>query len=618
MSKSMHISTIYENRFSPIMQRILAPILNQHSLSSLPIFQWEQSESNPLLFSISLVCLDRKNVSKFFYEMISRWLIPGKYLSVVFQFSTHFQLIEEGDTLYTFCELGIVLDHPHEIDLAKRNFPFLEKEISMGVHSFYHAAKILEIKGLTLEDKASLIQEKIMRILGRFPKKFDYDIFSEMQHFLVTAKESFKEARAPSQITRTIFILYRFRKMLQQSVSLRPSKRHLLVKCKKSFLPTPFGVKEVVSVFLGLNFLKEHELFEERHFISALSHFIPGVRSIPHSYFTYEGQQEDQIHTFYIEVEKENGRSFTEQDLELLKNGLPDETRSKIEQLVPPIFMPRNEEEVMRNILVLNQQLKYFRDIPQIVITFDEQTDTDLSFTIVLVRILYPDSLPIRELFQKSPLSHNLSIDRVKLVGRLRRKYPKEASVLRVRLSSQAFLREDYSVDLFHARLHLVGEIEKVVGEVRDYNGGMISKQSENFMQLKKLMGPLASKHPLLLQNFFHSIFPVHLSTTLDPRLLKVLFSLLLEAIENPTESALLKSKKTSNHLFVMTKFQDLSWKEKIFSRIETLQLSSNELLSVQLQVLDSHYLGFIYFNPDKEKQQTFLEAVPEALSCYV
>ena len=79
-------------------------------------------------------------------------------------------------------------------------------------------------------------------------------------------------------------------------------------------------------------------------------------------------------------------------------------------------------------------------------------------------------------------------IDRVKVVGKLRRKVPKEVAVVRVRLPSEKFLREDYSVDLFKARQHLVKEMEQILGEVRDYNGGMIAKQSENFARLKKLL----------------------------------------------------------------------------------------------------------------------------------
>ena len=93
---------------------------------------------------------------------------------------------------------------------------------------------------------------------------------------------------------------------------------------------------------------------------------------------------------------------------------------------------------------------------------------------------------------------------------------------------------------------------------------------------------------------------------------------MLLEALENPKETIALKSKKVSDHLFVMTKFQDFSWKQKIFSKLEPLKIPSNELLTIQMQIFDAFYLGFIYLSPDKSRQLALLETLPEALTCHI
>ncbi|MBS0628902.1 MAG: hypothetical protein JSS30_01600 [Verrucomicrobia bacterium] len=482
--------------------------------------------------------------------MISRWLIPGKNLDISTIFST-----QVGET--SLSQLDLQLDCPEDLEQAKRNLPFLEKEILVGARSIYHARKILEMKGFTIDDKTALVHEKIAALVRRFPKVFDYDIFSEMQHFLVSMKASFKADRQPADISRIISTLYHFRKEIEQREG---AKRHLCLKLKNITLHTHFGIKEVVAVFVGLN-LNEHELFEERHLLSAL-----GVPAIPGSFY-----KNDQF--LYVEVEK----------FKFNKGDLVNEIQKRIEQLVPPIFMPRNEEEVMRNILVLSQQLKYLRDIPQMIISFDEQADTELIFTVIIARLVHPESRPITELFQR--------VDRVKIVGKLRRKVPKEVAVIRIRLPTEDFLREDYSVDLFKARQHLVKEMEQILGEVRDYNGGMIAKQSENFGRLKKLLGKLAKQHELLLQNFFHSISPAYLSSTLDPQLLKILFMMLLDAL--PKEGQFVTTKKANDYLFGLGKFQEMSVKEKILE-----QFPPQEVLTVQMKILDTHYLGFICLNP--------------------
>ena len=145
----------------------------------------------------------------------------------------------------------------------------------------------------------------------------------------------------------------------------------------------------------------------------------------------------------------------------------------------------------------------------------------------------------------------------------------------------------------FAARLHLVKEIESAIGEVRDYNGGMILKQSENFQRLKKMLGKLANKNALLLQNFFHAITPAHLSTTLDPHLLRILFSMLLEA-----QTGTIKSKRANDYLFVMIKTQE---------QMEKQTTSSNDLLTVEMQIQGSFYRGYIFLDTNRDRQNTFL-----------
>ncbi len=578
-------------------------VLGDGDPSQFPKICWEDNLADPKEVRISMICQYRRNGSKFFFDMIGRWLAPESQVDIRVNFSTRY-LVDAVS--YSVSEVILALKSDESLAQAKQNFPFLEKEILMGVHSPYHAKKILEMKGTDLDDKTGFIQETIRGLVSRFPLFFDYDIFSEMQRFIVVSKEVFKAERKPSQMARIIFVLYRFRKRIREKMGSIPQKRHLQVKLKKTFLHTPFGVKEVISVYLGMNFLRKHECFEERHLIAALSQLVGEVEAVPDSYYSVGGDEEE-IQTIYLEIQKGNQKPFSNLEFLHLQKELTQKIGGKVEQLVSPIFMPRNEEEVMRNILTLSNQLKYLKDVPQMMISFDEQLGSDLSFTVILVRIMQDQTEPLRDLLDKSAFRKHYSIDRVKVVGRLRRKHPKEASVLRIRMPSQDFLREDYSVDLFHARRFLLEQIERVFGEVRDFNGGMIAKQTENFDALKKLLGTKGEKYSLFLQNFFHGIFPATLSSTTDPGLLKVLFELFLKVMETK-EGGAVNSKVRKNLLFTVMRFSNFSKKQKIYSKIEKLKLPSNEVLTAQVQVSDSFYIGSIYLNPDKKKQKFFLE----------
>ncbi len=92
---------------------------------------------------------------------------------------------------------------------------------------------------------------------------------------------------------------------------------------------------------------------------------------------------------------------------------------------------------------------------------------------------------------------------------------------------------------------------------------------------------------------------------------------MLVDMMQSSKGPVLLKSKQASDYLFVMTKFGELSIKQKVWSRIESLQIPSNELLTMQMQVFDSFYLGFLYLNPARNKQKTFLETLPESLTIH-
>lgn len=524
----------------------------------LPAFKWVEGNGR---FSILLLCRHSHNAVKFFYEMISRWSMPGKRVQVSSFFATDFKLPELSDETYTICEIVIALENPIDLESMRKQLPILEGEIRLGLTSVYHANRILEIKGLSADEKTSLIQERILSLLQRRPKDFEHDLFSQMQHFLIMCCEEFKAERDYAHMSRIIYVFYLFRKAIKSEVEAQSSQRSVHVRVSKTHLHLPFGLKPVLGIFVGLNFLSDNELFEERHLIEILTnHF--HLQIVENSSFI---SREDHIHLLYIEVEGGNASE--------IKLKLPDAIRSGIEKLTHPLFMPRNEEEVMRNIITLSNQLKFFRDLPQVVITFDEQTGSELEFTVIWLRIVKPSDLPLQNYFNETFL--NFVCDRVKRVGLLRKKYPKEATVFHVKCPSLQFLRLDHSVDLFKARQAVVIELQRVFGEFRDYNGGMIAKQHEQFVALRGLFDALDSQEELLLENFFHSIHPVELRSLFPPQPLKKLFDLLLKG-----------EKKTFSDDQYCYALVDSANKDQIMGMVQ-----DTEILSINC----NSYLGLIY-----------------------
>ena len=82
----------------------------------------------------------RPNAFKFFFEMVSQWLVPGKRLNMLLLYAADFRLSGLGSTVYTVCELMIEVRSREEFRQIKRNLPMWETELRLGMESGYYAA----------------------------------------------------------------------------------------------------------------------------------------------------------------------------------------------------------------------------------------------------------------------------------------------------------------------------------------------------------------------------------------------------------------------------------------------------------------------------------------------
>lgn len=568
----------------------------------LPMIAWSDLSKAPCTLSVLLLCKYRLNACNFFYDMISRWLLPQKRVNVELFFASDVRLPHLSEDVLSVAEIVIYLKSAQDVEEVRRNLHAIETEIRLGVVSNYHARRILEFKGLSADGKTAMIQEKIGSLIQSHSKDFDRGIFMQMQQFLVTCRPEFKNARDYHHISRIISNLYSLRKVLKQNIEAAGSKRHVNVKFLKTRLETPKGALErpVLGILAGLNFVNGEERFEMEHLASAIKKHLPDVGLVTDSPFI---DREGMIQTLYLEIEKKKGADFTLEEIHLLRTVLPDQIKAGIERLAPPIFMPRNEEEVLRNIMTLSRQLRFVHDIPQAILSFDAQKGDDLCFTVVLARTTVEGSPSISELFAKSTSGVQFFTDRIRRVGQLRRKYMKEAAVLRALVPYGAFLREDRSIDFFKAREFILGAVSDAIGEVRDFNGGMILKQTEMLSSLKASLGRLSEPQNLLIEKFFYSLMPMEMRTVLETEPLKQFFLLLLQS----KKTDLLQKKQDPKRAMAVTPIYDSAMKKRLMENLDKLQAPIYELVSFQLEDGDASFAGHMFFTEDKELQTRFL-----------
>lgn len=300
--------------------------------------------------------------------------------------------------------------------------------------------------------------------------------------------------------------------------------------------------------------------------------------------------------------------------IEELKQKLPHELARQSGSLTHPIFMPRNEEEWMRARIDLTKQIKYVADLPQVSIHYDKQTDTHLLFTVMLARLLKGKFDPLRKLLKNSSLT--IDIDDVRILGYLKHKYPKESAVVRIALDKTPFFRADKSVDMIKARQKIVSELDRCLGEFRDFNGGMILKQAEAFHRLRKELGNLSAQMEFILENYFYSIRPGIMQTVHEPKIFQRHFELLSQGLKSHLriEPYQFQAKIEEKHFLCFITANSPSFKEEVLSAIGELSFNPRDLTSSECEVDQLPMLGFILRIESLEIAEQFENTIRHAL----
>lgn len=606
---------IYEEGILRILRKILpdlfqtegtffCPLVDGRGISikrQIPIICTSTEMSNTGTLSFFCLSKYRVNSFKFFFEMISRWLVPEKRLDVLLAYATDFRFTDFPEELYTIAEVMVRLRGEEELQAIRKNFPMIQTEIAMGIHSYFYSQKIMEIKGLSSDDKIASIQQFITLQIKRFPEIYDQELFAEMQYLLVRSRDDFKQARKVLHLSRIIVIQYFFRRRLKETLSKNPLGRAIFLKTFRSTIHTFSGRKKVLSLAIGFNLLKGQEVFSQKIVIKAIQSLFPEAQLVSDSFFLEKLGSENMCLS-YLEIEKKSEDSFTNDEIKMLQKTLPATLKKHMEYRLHKIFAHRNEEEVMRNIVALADQIRFLRDIPQVFITFDEQAYTDLYFTVVVVRVVKKETLSIKHLFEKSEDSLMDYIhDRTKQVGMVRRKYPKEATVFRLKISKESFLREDLHIDLYKARQMIADKLRSILGDFRDYNGGMIANESKMLNTIHKLLAnEKIEKDECLVENFFFGLNPIARSV-IDPELFKQLFVMLKENLKQEDRQIILHSEKAS---FLLGSNEAGLKEGKVEDFLKKLGIPSHEFIYSSIYHKGLFRNGVICTSHDKDKRK--------------
>lgn len=577
----------------------------------LPLVSWNAVVNTPDFITIYFLGSSNHEIraEKVLLDVIRKWLIPEKEVHILGFQNMYFYMREISDQLFFTAEVKVLVENGQEMSLIQEHLPFLANELSLSLSSAAYFEHTLDTKALSLDQKSAQIQQYLRRLIQKFPAHFDVGVFREMSTFLALSKPEFRQFRQPKQLTRVIVSHYMMRKKLLHEASISPDKRRLEFKIISSKLHFPFGTKAVLGISVSVGLRDRYEIFEDSHIVNSVQKLIPEAQMVKGSFYFYRVNQ-DSIKNVYLELEKKDGSSFKLEERNLLKKELKEQLKNRIERLIPSVFMIRNEEEIMRNILLLSQELKLLSDLPQVMVNFDKQSVNELYFTILVVRVLKPNDLPLEKCFQKVKQPCRFLPDRIQAVGYVRKKTPKEANVFHLCIPKEpSILRADSSVNFYLGRQKVISIIIEALGEVRDYNGGMILKQGELFAQFKQSFEGIAERNPELLENFFFSLNPIEAQATSSLSNLEILFTLFLEATQVDLlkrESYFQNMKKQGGVIFAVLSAKDPSLEAVMNEELNHLENFSRSLIRTQVNFQGVFVQGFIYEIADSLQQEQF------------
>ena len=641
---------------NPSQEKLCSMVLELRK--NQPLISWDDSHTAPCSIKMSLICSSEftTGIGRYFCDILSRWLIPGKLLNISCSYGANIIFHCAPRQSFYFHQIYIDVVDINDLMLLKSNVLSLQKEICLNILAVKYARQVISIKNLSNEQKRFMIKENIASSLNRSTKEldgsmfnlmhslflqlnaekkisriqlkfapflkqkakiFDRDIFEEIRYYSFLFGSRFTAARELRHLIRLVSFQYLFRKNLLYQLDKNPEKRHLSLKIFRAYLSSNSSQenKPVLGIIGGINVLKESELFEERHVLEAIRHCLPNISKVENS-FVLDRRTHDPIRLFYLEIEKKDNTPFTIDEIKELRKSLNRELKENIESIIHPVLMPRNEEEIMRSIVLLSRQLKYVNDLPQVIISFNTQTKHQLIFTVILLRVLNDSSPDIIHLFDKANTSIKIERLEVKSAGLLRKKYQKEANIFYIALNKTPFLRR-FSIDLFKARQFLSSELNRIFkGGIRDFNGGILSKQQEVFHELCSSFKELSSHEKFLLENFFYSLTPPLSQTLIMPSILKMLFNMMLKAINTDYTHAPIFYKAQVKDEFFLVMFASpfIEIKKKIANLVNKLRISSSDLCHTQVSIYDTHCIGYIYRRNDQTSYQKLCSTFDEFL----
>ncbi len=527
-------------------------------------------------------------------DCLTPWLPQGVIITLFSLERVVFSIDALHNESFLFVEIDAYLDSTESLATLKNQLSALEQQIGLTLLLPTTCQQMLTTSGLTSHSSSSTFQQELLHWLARHPPQNPTDACGELQRFLLTTDAEFKRIRTPSHLLKLVRSHIYLKQKKTSLASTNIPEKQLFFRLFPSELHFPFGTKDVLCLVICLRSLSHYERFDDRHILFAAQRCLPSLEAVPRSFYQFSYPETTTL-CLYMEVEKKDGSPILFEEIKNLKRDLSSELIASVEQVMSRIDIPQNEEDLLRNLLLLSQQVKTVKDLPRVIVQFQGQTDTSLAFHVTIVRATKDDGDTI-------PHPQKLSTDilrclllRSSIVDRVRNRVVKQGLMFLVECSKERFLRRDRSVDFLKAREAVVHCIESAYGTVRDLNGGLIYLQHQLLASVRPLLTKEESKDISLIEDIFHSLSPTLMKEILGPEHIVTIFRQLLTLRSDLRQKVArpFVVEEYTKEIFIGFLCPETFVKETIFQAVPQFHLEENALAVCHL-ASDGHWFCFV------------------------
>lgn len=387
------------------------------------------------------------------------------------------------------------------------------------------------------QSKIILLKLKTQEAIKRFPHLFDDSFMDGLNRLIANTSKSFVATRTFKHLFRILCVQYFLQKKLELLIREKISHRDHFLKI--------FSAPPILCIALLTSLSCEEEYFGRERLLNALQGFLPGIKEIPFSFYSWMHPEKPYFFC-YLEIQKLRGKELSSSKIREIEKFLQEQITHSMHPRTPMIFSPINEEDSYRLLFALQKEITKPKEMPQVAISFYKQTPSQLHFLIHLVRPKSPDPL-----YLKTRHFPNSILSSLHLFHLYKKPFPIEAWVFDLTISAHLFY-EDNSINLLYARRFIAKYVEKLVGPFRDYNGGLFEQQQRQFETLEMHLLQKIPLFSLFAKKVFYSLRPLEKRLSLVLTDAEILLST-LSTLMRETSSFFQIVRPSSNILIIKT-----------------------------------------------------------------